>query len=440
MKPDLTLILPCFNESSHLRNSIEKIISTLDDSRLSYEIILIDDASRDNTSELIKTIAKHHNYIKYLLHKKNVGRGGTVQEGIMNAKGYVVGFIDVDIEVGPAYISYFVELIKNNKYDIVIGSRHYPFKFYPFRYFIRTTLSLGYPLLVKLMLNLPIRDTETGYKFFNREKILPVLQDMEDKHWFWDTEIITRSSLYGLKIHEEPVLFLRNKDKKSTVRLIPDIAAYLKALWKLKLVLHKQSSTRGILYNFPHAYSFFMRLIYGKNYHARYINIAKIIKPGSSIIDVCCGDCALYSYLKEKNVTYIGLDISPAFIWNALKKNIQARLFDLRSNEVPSTDYVVLQGSLYQFSDPEKILKKLYSASRNSLIISETTHTIAGNSFFAKTFLTSLGSYIVNTENKETPRFDKTRIKKLLSLYNPHYIENEKEIIAVIKKKSSRLV
>lgn len=434
MNPELTLILPCYNEASHIRKSIARIVSVLDDSNLDYEIILIDDASMDNTKRYIKTIAKRYSRIKYFFHKKNVGRGGTVQEGILKAKGSVVGFIDVDIEVDPTYIPYFVELIKKNKYDIVLGSRHYPFNFLPIKYFIRTVLSLGYPLLVKIMFNLPIRDTETGYKFFKKEKILPVLGDIEDKHWFWDTEIIVRSFLYALRIHEEPVLFLRNVYKKSTVRLIPDIIAYFKALWKLKLSLYKKSSGLGMLYNFPNIYGIFMRLLYGKGYRSRYTNVAKFIKPGTSVVDVCCGDCMLYRYLKAKKINYLGLDISPAFVWNALKKNINAKLFDLRINEIPSADYVVLQGSLYQFKNPEKILEKLFSASKVSLIVAETVQNLINKSLFVNPILKNIGSFMVNTENTERPRFNKTILKKLLSKYNPYYIEDKKEVIAVIKK------
>lgn len=434
MRPDLTLILPCFNESPHIDSSMERIIAVLNSSKFLYEIMLIDDKSNDNTKKHILALAKKYKQIRYVFHHKNVGRGGTVQEGIQKATGDIVGYIDIDLEVSPNHIPYFVELLKEDKHDIIIGSRQYPIKFFPLQYLLRTVLSLGYSLLIKIVFNLPIRDTETGYKFFKREKILPVLQDMQDSHWFWDTEIIVRSFLYGLRIHEEEVLHIRNEDKKSTIRLLPDIIAYLKSLWKLRISLYKKSSSMGALYIFPKIYSIFMRIIYGKSYQARYKNLAKLIKQDSSVVDVCCGDCMMYEYLKTKNISYLGLDISPAFVWNALKKGIPARLFDLRTDELPQADYIILQGSLYQFKNPGKIIKKLTKASKRSLIIAETIHTLAKNSPFANTFLKRFGSLIVNTENKESFRFDKTSFRKLLSPYKPRYIENEKEIIAAIAK------
>ena len=89
-------------------------------------------------------------------------------------------------------------------------------------------------MLATFILDLKFKDTEAGYKFFNRKKILPILEKTKDKHWFFDTEIVARSYWSGLKIKEIPVLFIRRNDKASTVRLIPDTYAYLKALWNFK--------------------------------------------------------------------------------------------------------------------------------------------------------------------------------------------------------------
>ena len=98
----------------------------------------------------------------------------------------------------------------------------------------RWILSKGYNLLITKMLDLNIKDTEAGFKFFNRKKILPILKTVKDKKWFFDTEIIARAKTKKLKIVEIPVLFLRRHDKKSTVRIIPDILAYLKAIYLFK--------------------------------------------------------------------------------------------------------------------------------------------------------------------------------------------------------------
>ena len=66
--PDLTLILPCFNESPHINDSMERIISVLNSSKFQYEILLIDDKSADNTKKHILTLAKKYKHIRYIFH------------------------------------------------------------------------------------------------------------------------------------------------------------------------------------------------------------------------------------------------------------------------------------------------------------------------------------------------------------------------------------
>ena len=69
-------------------------------------------------------------------------------------------------------------------------------------------------------------DTEAGCKFFDRQKILPVLDEIEDHHWFWDTEIMVRTFYKGYRIYEMPTLFVRNRAVRSTVRIFQDTLYY----------------------------------------------------------------------------------------------------------------------------------------------------------------------------------------------------------------------
>ena len=123
-RPDLSLIIACFNEEKHLEASISEIEKVLKMSKFSYEIIFIDDKSADRTLEVIKRIAKGKKNYNYFFHTKNEGRGKTVSDGILKAKGKVVGFIDIDLEVSAVYIPYCINLILNGE-DIVVGHRIY---------------------------------------------------------------------------------------------------------------------------------------------------------------------------------------------------------------------------------------------------------------------------------------------------------------------------
>lgn len=230
MRIDLSVVVPAYNEGSYLKFALIELIKTLNSMHISYEVILIDDKSLDKTPEAITDFAKLHDGVKVILHKSNIGRGGTIKEGFLKAEGEIVGFIDIDFEVHCRYIPAIVQAI-NNGFDGAVAWRHYRWDFVTLH---RHILSKGYHHLVKIMLGLPFNDTESGFKFFKRKKVMNILEKSKDNHWFFDTEIMALSYYYGLNICEIPAIFRRNPDSKSTVRLFPDCVKYIKALFRFK--------------------------------------------------------------------------------------------------------------------------------------------------------------------------------------------------------------
>ncbi len=230
---DFTLVLPCYNEKPVFVNSTREILRTLELTTFDYEIIFVDDGSRDDTRELIATLIAEHpeKNLSRIFHAQNKGRGGTVADGIRAARGNVVGYIDIDLEVHARYIPSLVRAIQEGA-DVAIGQRNYLFQ--P-RSLDRWILSKGYHKLAQRMLGMhQFWDTESGYKFFKRARILPILDEIEDQRWFWDTEVMVRSALHGYTIVEIPVLFLRNYGKQSSVNALQDTLDYLRRLWTFR--------------------------------------------------------------------------------------------------------------------------------------------------------------------------------------------------------------
>ncbi|MBM4402091.1 MAG: glycosyltransferase [Candidatus Cloacimonetes bacterium] len=241
-KVDLSVILPCYNEASHFEKSVEQIIAVLVGLRQKTEIIFVDDKSLDNTRELINNLISEFRHkkvsLRRIFHEKNQGRGKAVSNGIMQAKGKIVGFLDIDLEVPAYYIPEFANQIRNGA-DVAIGHRIYAMQPATLH---RWFASRGYNFLVRRLLNLKFSDTEAGYKFFKREKILPILEKVRDQYWFWDTEITWRCFEASLRIVEVPCLFLRRTDKKSTVRFFEDSIDYLIKILKFKKQLSSKKS------------------------------------------------------------------------------------------------------------------------------------------------------------------------------------------------------
>jgi len=230
--PDLSLVLACYNEELVIEDSVAEIIEVLDDTRYSYELIFVDDCSRDRTRDLIESLIERYpdKRMSRIFHAENKGRGGAVSDGIRAAQGDVAGFIDIDLEVHARYVPSCVNAVQNGA-DVAVGRRVYKLNL---RSLDRYVLSTGYVWLVRRLLGVDLNDTETGYKFFKRERILPLLDEIEDQRWFWDTEVMVRSYYKGYNIAEIPCLFLRRFDKASTVSPLADTVDYFRQLWRFR--------------------------------------------------------------------------------------------------------------------------------------------------------------------------------------------------------------
>ena len=230
--PHLSLVLACYNEAEHLRASFAEIRDTLEQAGRPFEVIFVDDVSRDGTPEILGEIVAAHPHLdlRVIRHERNRGRGATVTDGFRAARGEIAGYLDVDLEVHCRYVPSLVRAIEKGA-DVATLRRIYALQLGSLdRYF----MSRGYSFLVRHLLGVSFRDTETGFKFFRRETVLPLLDEIEDAGWFWDTEFMVRAARHGLAVVEVPGAYVRREDKTSTVRGLRDSARYFLALLRLR--------------------------------------------------------------------------------------------------------------------------------------------------------------------------------------------------------------
>jgi glycosyltransferase involved in cell wall biosynthesis len=222
--PYLSLVLACYNEAEHLEASFAEIRKTLAQTTWPFEVIFVDDASRDRTPALLQAIVERHPELdlSLIVHERNRGRGATVNEGFRAARGRIAGYIDIDLEVHCRYIPALARAIEEGA-DVATVRRIYAFQLLSLD---RYLMSRGYSWLVRRLLGLPFHDTETGYKLFRRETVLPLLDEIDDSGWFWDTEFMARAAWRGLRVVEIPGAYIRRADKTSTVKGLRDSARY----------------------------------------------------------------------------------------------------------------------------------------------------------------------------------------------------------------------
>lgn len=233
---DLTLVLACYNEEGLIRESVREIVEVLERTAWTYEVIFVDDGSKDRTRPMIdELIAEYAGRadLRRIFHEKNKGRGGTVTDGFKAGRGRFRGYIDIDLEVHAHYITECVRALENGA-DVATALRTYQFQW---RSLDRWILSKGYVWIMRRLLRTRLKDTETGFKFFREDRIGNLLDEIEDEGWFWDTEFMIRADMAGLEIRELPCLFIRRYDKTSSVNAISDTIEYFGRLWRFRKVV-----------------------------------------------------------------------------------------------------------------------------------------------------------------------------------------------------------
>lgn len=123
-----------------------------------------------------------------------------------------------------------------------------------------------------------------------------------------------------------------------------------------------------------------MRFIYGKNYQARFQSLAEEIPDNINVLDVCCGDYGLYTRQLKGRVKYVGIDINESFINKAKKELITILPLNIVTDDLPFSDYVIMQASLYQFMPNHKlIIDKLINSANKKVIISEPVRNLSNS-------------------------------------------------------------
>lgn len=212
-----------------------ELVECLEQSAFSSEIVYVDDASGDETPQLVEQLV--HEYgdripSRAIYHERNTGRGRAVTDGMRLAQGRFVGYLDIDLEVHAHYIPRMVHALERGA-DVAIAERHYRLSPSPW-FVMRHVLSRGYRALASYLMDLGGLDTEAGFKFFARAPLLELLDLCEDPGWFWDTEIMAHARRRSLRIVPIPCLFLRRSDKTSTLKVIPATLDYLRKLYAFR--------------------------------------------------------------------------------------------------------------------------------------------------------------------------------------------------------------
>jgi len=238
-KIQLSVVIPAYNEAQNLGSgSLDEVFNYLKKQDYSYEVLIVDDGSKDNTAQLVEEIIKDKPGFR-LVRNPHGGKALTVISGMLKSQGEVVVFTDMDQSAPLNQIERLFPKFEEG-YDIVIGSRSgrqgAPF--------LRKISAWGYSVIRTMVLGLPIKDTQCGFKAFNQEAIQVVfpkmLQIWQSKkasgaavNAGFDVETLFLAKKAGFKITEEPVDWHHVGTQR--VQLLKDSIEALKDILRIKL-------------------------------------------------------------------------------------------------------------------------------------------------------------------------------------------------------------
>ena len=162
----LSVVMPVYNEKAFVKKAITAVLKA-NIGKLSKEIIVVDDGSKDGTIKILKTIKNRR--VKIFFQKKNQGKGSAIRRGLKEVSGDIVVIQDADLEYNPNEFSMMLQPILDKKADVVFGSRFLGDRPHRVLFYWHMVGNHFLTLFSNMMTNLNLTDMETGYKMFTRE-------------------------------------------------------------------------------------------------------------------------------------------------------------------------------------------------------------------------------------------------------------------------------
>jgi glycosyltransferase involved in cell wall biosynthesis len=233
--PTLSIVIPAYNEERSLVRCLDRVLA-IEQEDLTLEVLIVNDASRDNTARLAEQIAARHPQVRVIHHEHNQGKGAALHSGFRHATGDWVAVQDADLEYDPRDLIRLLVPLREGKADVVLGSRFLAAGERRVLYFWHSIGNRVLTLLSNMFTDLTLSDMETCYKVFRRE----VLQQVElfEKRFGFEPEIVANISRLRLRVYEIGVSYAgRTYEEGKKIGLRDGFRA-------LYCILH---------YNLPHA-------------------------------------------------------------------------------------------------------------------------------------------------------------------------------------------
>lgn len=206
----ISAVLPAFNEEENIETSALKMLDVLKTLPFSeYEVIIVNDGSKDRTAEISDALAAKHKEIRVIHHPSNLGYAQALSNGFTSAKSELIFYTDSDNQFDVKELKNFIAPIED--YDLVCG-----FRIYRYDPLTRLFLSWGFNLMVRLIFRIKVRDIDCAFKLF-RKDIFDKIK-IESQRFFVDAEVLAKARYHKFSMTELGVRHYPRTAGRSTVR------------------------------------------------------------------------------------------------------------------------------------------------------------------------------------------------------------------------------
>ena len=227
----LSIIIPAYNEERRIGGTLKSIDEYLRRQNYEYEILVMNDGSKDGTAQLVKSLEVEVKGLRLIDNKENHGKGYVVKQGMLEARGDLRLFTDADNSTSINHIDQFIPYI-NDGYGVAIGSiavKGHKVASGSEPLWRRVFGKLG-NLFIQLMAVPGIHDTQRGFKLFTAKAVMDIFPKLTINRWGFDIEALALARKFGYKIKELPVDW--HNDPNSTVGL----KAYVQVLIETMII------------------------------------------------------------------------------------------------------------------------------------------------------------------------------------------------------------
>ncbi len=232
----LSVVIPAYNEEKRIKGTIMDIVGYLSKQNYPFEVVVVNDGSKDDTSRVVSDLAQSIPMLKFIDNKGNKGKGGVTKQGMLAAAGKYRLFVDADNAIKITEIEAFWPYIKDKGYDMVIGSIEVrgakkEEEYEGFSKVYRNVLGKLSKYLVRAMVAWDIHDTQRAFKLFTAKAANDIFSKQTIERWGFDMELIIIAKKRGYKIKELPVEWVNPPGRVH----FSDYLKTLKELFQIKL-------------------------------------------------------------------------------------------------------------------------------------------------------------------------------------------------------------